>query len=181
MRFTNLPLLDRVAPRGPGWRRHVPPVLFLPCWRCWSSASPGRRTRCGCPGNAPPSWSRWTCPCRCRPTTSTPTGSAAAKAAAQEFVDDLPDQFNVGLVAFAGTAAVVVPPTTDREAVTTAIGNLTTRAGTAIGEAVFSSLDAVRSFDQRGGRPTRRRPRIVLLSDGDNTSGRWVADAMRRP
>ena len=41
--------------------------------------------------------------------------------AATEFVDVLPARINLGLVSFAGTATTLVPPTTDRDAVTGAI------------------------------------------------------------
>src|SRR5690606_12105440 len=73
---------------------------------------------------------------------------------------------------------VSVPPTTDREAVLRAIDRLTTDSGTAIGEAVHSSLQAIATLDARA----EEEPppaHIVLLSDGSNTTGRSVADAAR--
>jgi Ca-activated chloride channel family protein len=98
----------------------------------------------------------------------------SAKDAARRFVDGLPDEFNVGLVAFAGSAAVLVPPGTDREALHEGIERLVEGAtgvqGTAIGEAINTSLGAVKGFD---GQAAENPPpaRVIVLSDGANTSG----------
>ena len=106
-----------------------------------------------------------------------PNRLEAAQAAAIRFVDELPATLNVGLVSFAGTASVLVTPTHDRLPVENAIENLALAESTAIGEAIFTSLDALVNAppDQTGEPPPAR---IVLLSDGETTVGRPDADAV---
>src|SRR5262249_22119331 len=110
-----------------------------------------------------------------------PTRLIAAQNAAKEFVDLLPPRINLGLVSFAGSANVMVTPTTDRSAVKRAIDNLQLAERTAIGEAVFSCLDSIKTFQtqlagQEGGTPPPAR--IVLMSDGSNTWGRTPEQAV---
>jgi Ca-activated chloride channel family protein len=71
---------------------------------------------------------------------------------------------------------VLVSPTKDRSEVVAGIDGLTLAEATATGEAVFTSLDAIRSVpaDGANGAPPAR---IVLLSDGYRTSGRSIEDA----
>ncbi|NHC46152.1 VWA domain-containing protein [Motilibacter aurantiacus] len=99
-----------------------------------------------------------------------------AKAAAREFVAGLPEKFNVGLVAFSGSAATVVEATQDHAAVEAAIDTLQLGNGTAIGEAVFSGLDAVAGVPGAAGQ-SAAPARLVLLSDGANTTGRSLVEA----
>lgn len=97
----------------------------------------------------------------------------AAKGAARDFLQLLPAGFNVSLVSFAGTAAVVVPPTPDRGVVGAAIDNLQVAPSTAIGEGIYSSLDAMAQAPADTDHPDEPAPgAIVLLSDGYTNVGR---------
>ncbi|WP_091554441.1 VWA domain-containing protein [Micromonospora pattaloongensis] len=175
VRFTNLRLLDRVAPRVPAWRRHLPAGLFLGMLSLLvvGFARPTADVRVA--------RERATVMVAVDVSTSmlatdvSPNRLSAAKSAAHGFVDDLPKQFNVGLVAFAGNASVLVAPDTNRETLDAGIDRLTEGVtgtqGTAIGEAINTSLEAIRSLDAKAAQDPPPS-RIVLLSDGANTSGR---------
>nr|MDQ3385172.1 VWA domain-containing protein [Actinomycetota bacterium] len=103
-------------------------------------------------------------------TDVSPSRLEAAKAAATSFTGLLPDQINLGLVSFAGSAAVLVPPTTDRDVVYSAIDRLTLAEATAIGEAIVTSLTAIESSS--GEVQGEEVPaHIVLMSDGETTAG----------
>lgn len=73
----------------------------------------------------------------------------AAKAQAKQFVQSLPVRFNVGLVSFCDNASAVLAPTMDRDAIDHGIDGLQLCKGTAIGEAVFTAVNSIRSFDAR--------------------------------
>ena len=95
---------------------------------------------------------------------------AAAQAAAKSFADDLTPGINLGLVAFSGTASVLVSPTTNRAATKTAIDNLQLSERTATGEAIFTALQSVDTLAAvLGGGDQAPPARIVLLSDGKQT------------
>jgi Ca-activated chloride channel homolog len=101
----------------------------------------------------------------------------AAQDAAKRFAEKVPRQYKIGLVSFSGVATSLVTPTTDRAALDSAIETLRADGATAIGEAIFSSLDALRSTQP--GVTKLRSARILLLSDGENTTGRSTDQAAR--
>jgi len=178
-RFSNVALLATVAPRRPGWRRHATFALLLVGLTVLSVgvAQPTAAVRVA----------------RDRATVMLaldvslsmqaqdvlPDRIDAAKAAAKTFVDLLPPRINLGLVKFGGAASVVVPPTTDREELKVAIDGLQLQDSTAIGEAVFTCLDAISLFSKTAttGTEAPAPARIVLLSDGANNKGRSPAAA----
>jgi len=176
VRFATLPLLEKVAPTRPGWRRHAPAAAFLLTLIALVLAIARPAAAVQVPRERATVLVAVDTSASMEATDVQPSRIAAAKEAAREFVDELPEEFNVGLVAFSGSASVVVAPTTDRAAVDAGIERLTLSERTAIGEAVYAALDSVASFDAEAG--TDPPPaRIVLLSDGSNTTGRSVQDA----
>jgi Ca-activated chloride channel homolog len=170
-RFTDLSLLASVAPRGPAWwKRHLPAALLLLSLIAMV-ISLGRPT-----SNERIPRERATVVMAIDVSNSmaaddvSPTRLAAAQDGALAFVNRLPPRLNLGLVAFDGTATVLVSPTTDRDAVRNAIGGLQLGPGTAIGDAVATSLQSIASVPGEPGQPPAPG-RIVLLSDGETTRG----------
>ncbi len=171
LRFSNLALLDKVAPRGPGWRRHLPAIVFVAMLGLLVVGFARPSANAKVPRERATVLIALDVSNSMAATDVEPDRLEAAKSAALAFVERLPARFNVGLVAFDGTASLVVAPTTDHQAVDNGIESLQTGPATAIGEAVFSSLEAIANFDAQAG--TNPPPsRIVLLSDGANTAGR---------
>ena len=145
VRFTNLDLLDTVAPKRPGL---APPRPRRRLPRRAGGARRGLRPARPATNRVPASGPRSSWPstprCRWRPPTSRPPASRPPSRRPTTFVDILPAKINVGLVTFNGTPARCGcrrPPTATPCA--TAIDNLELGERTAIGEAIFASLDAI--------------------------------------
>jgi Ca-activated chloride channel family protein len=182
VRFTNLKLLDRVAPKRPGWRRHVPAGLFLAMLALLVAGFARPQAEVQVPRERATVLVAVDVSRSMLAADVAPDRLTAAKAAAREFVAGLPEEFNVGLVGFAGSASVFVPPTVDRSAVGTGIDRLSEGAaglsGTAIGDAIATSLGSIRSLDATAGEDIPPA-RVVVLSDGANTSGQDPDEAAR--
>jgi len=180
VRFTNLKLLDRVAPKQPRWRRHVPAGLFLAMLALLIVGFARPQAEVQVPRERATVLVAVDVSRSMLADDVDPDRLTAAKAAAHEFVANLPAEFNVGLVGFAGTASVFVPPVTDRAAVDAGIDRLAEgtagRAGTAIGDAISTSLEAIRTLDAEAGEDVPPA-RVVVLSDGANTAGQDPAEA----
>ena len=176
IRFTNVDLLRSLAPKGIGPRRHVGAVAMLLSMLVLSlgMARPSVDTRE--PLERATVVLAIDVSLSMQATDVAPSRIEAAKSAARDFVKQLPASFNVGLVAFAKSANVLVSPTKERSAVLQSIAGLQLAEATATGEAVFTSLESIRSVptDGAAGLPPAR---IVLLSDGYRTAGRSIEDA----
>lgn len=178
LRFSSSELFDSVAPAKPGFRRHIPPAVFLLALSglVVAVAQPARQVRV--PRERATVIVAIDVSLSMQAKDVDPDRLQAAQEAANRFIDELPATLNVGVVSFAGTASVLVTPTRDRLPAHNAIDNLRLAESTAIGEAIFTSLDALASAPSDG---TDDLPpaRIVLLSDGETTVGRPDADAVR--
>jgi Ca-activated chloride channel homolog len=180
-RFSNTELLGSVAPRRPGWRRHLTFALLLIALLVLSLGVAKPATAVRVPRDNATVILAIDVSLSMEATDVLPSRIAAAKDAGRHFVGLLPKRINLGLVAFGGTANLLVPPSLDRHAVKVAISRLHLETSTAIGEAIFTSLQAIQVFTRSNTSPgSKPAPaRIVLLSDGTNTVGRPVSLAVR--
>jgi Ca-activated chloride channel family protein len=170
VRFTSVDLLASVAPRRPGWQRHLPAVGLLAAvvLLVFGIARPAQATKVA----------------RERGTviialdTSESMGATdvdpnrldAAKQAATRFVDSLPQGLQVGLLSFDQEASMVVSPTSDRDAVVSGISQLQLGPGTATGPAISLALQSIAS-QPKAADGTTPPAVIVLMSDGTPTIG----------
>lgn len=171
VRFTNVALLDVVAPRRPGWRRHAVAVIVLGAMAALvgAVAEPTREVRV--PRQRATVVLAIDTSYSMEATDVAPSRVEAAQAAAKSFVTDLPESIYLGLVTFDRAARIRVTPTTDRAPVYAAIDALELAPATAIGEAIFASLEAAASAPPGGdGEPPPAS--IVVMSDGKTTVGR---------
>lgn len=143
VRFATLPMLAKVAPASPGWRRHAPAAALLAAFLVLAVAAARPEAEIRVPHERATVMIAVDVSRSMDATDVEPTRIGAARDAASAFVEELPDTFNVGVVAFAGDAMVMATPTTDRDAVVRELQSLTLRDSTAIGEAVFTSLDQI--------------------------------------
>ncbi len=171
VRFTNLALLDSIAPKRPGWRRHVPATAFVLAMIAMVTAfaRPARPVKV--PRERATVVMAIDVSLSMEATDVQPNRLIAAQEAAKSFVDIVPGRLNLGLVAFSGTAQVLVSPTTDHALLKRSIDNLELGPRTAIGEAVFASLGSIASVVSEPGQAPPPG-RIVLMSDGETTVGR---------
>jgi Ca-activated chloride channel family protein len=178
-RFSNTELLASIAPRRPGWRRHVTFALLVAALAVMSvgAAHPNKKVRV--PRDTATVMLAVDVSLSMKATDVLPDRITAAKKAADTFADLLPPKINLGLVAFSGNADVKVSPTIDRDSFKIAVDGLQLGEQTAIGSAVFSCLDAISTFSKsttpKGSKAAPAR--IVLLSDGSSNTGRTLTDA----
>jgi Ca-activated chloride channel homolog len=187
VRFTNLDLLANVVSAKPGWRRHVPPALYLLALAALlvSLARPQALTLV--PKEQATVVLVMDVSGSMNATDVSPTRLVSSQRAAVTFIEELPEKFRVGIVSFASTAQTLTRPTTDRVAVYEAIDSLHAEGATAMGDGIERALDAKRPptppSSGSTARPSPSPPApqggadqaplvVLLLSDGANTQGR---------
>jgi Ca-activated chloride channel family protein len=173
-RFANPALVPNLVAASPAWRRHVAPILALAALALLviGVARPHvvrdvKRDEATIILAIDTSRSM-------AATDVQPTRFDAAKQAALAFLDEVPDNYSVGIVSFSTSADPVLPPTTDREAARTALAELRLGSGTAIGSAITRSVDLALEPTDEQAKPQageRSPAAVLLLSDGAQTTG----------
>jgi Ca-activated chloride channel family protein len=196
VRYSSLSLIRDVLPKQARWKRHIPFALFLLALAglvfalvrpvAVVSVPTAKRTiilaidvsRSMCGVDIPPN------------------RLEAAKAAASAFIQQQNSNTEIGVVAFAGFAAVVQPPTNDQELLLDAIDNLRVARRTAIGSGILKSIDTLAESDQSispstlnpsTANPLAPTPQgdykpaiIVVLTDGVSNVGPRPLDAAQQ-
>ncbi|HCT81089.1 MAG TPA: VWA domain-containing protein [Micromonosporaceae bacterium] len=176
VRFSNLELLKTLAPKGIGWRRYLAAGSFLAGLAMLVLSMTKPSMEMDRPLERATVVLTIDVSLSMQAADVSPTRIEAAQQAAKQFVRELPEGYNLGLVSFARTAQVLVSPTKDRQLTLEAIDALQLAEATATGEAVFTALDAIRAIPSDGTNELAPA-RILLLSDGYRTYGRPIEEA----
>jgi Ca-activated chloride channel family protein len=189
VRFTNLDLLADVVTKTPGWRRHLPPALFLLALGLLllglakpQAIVPVTKEEARVVLVMDSSESM-------RATDVFPDRITAAREAAEAFLDRSPAHLDVGLVTFSSEPTRMLSPTDDRGMVRQLLGLLNPAGGTAMGDALLRAVEMGRSVGapthesipesapQQDPAPGASLPKeenptaVILLSDGANSAG----------
>jgi Ca-activated chloride channel family protein len=163
-------LVESVAPRRPGWRRHAPMVAFALALVALVLAAARPQATVAVPVEHASIMLATDVSGSMQATDVEPSRLVAARRAARAFVADVPRAVNVGVMAFSGRARMLQSPTPERDEVYAALARLQPGGGTATGAAIAASVRALRTPAAPGRRPPPAA--IVLISDGASTKGK---------
>jgi len=167
LRFANMEVLESVAPARLSRLRHLPTILLAASLVLLTTAMAGPTTDVRIPLNRAVVMLVIDVSESMAATDVAPNRLAAAQEAGKQFTDELTPAINLGLVAFAANATLLVSPTTNRGAVKAAIDGLQPAPKTATGEGLFTALQAIATVGAvMGGGDGPPPARIVLESDG---------------
>ena len=140
LRYASLAIVKQAMGPGMGWRRHVPPALFLLalCLMLFAASRP--LAVVPLPSDHATIVLAIDVSLSMRATDIKPNRLVAAQEAAKVFLQELPKGIRVALVTFAGTAQLVQPATLNREDLVAAIDKFQMQRGTAVGSGLVVSL-----------------------------------------
>ncbi len=196
LRYANLALVKQAMGKSAGWKRHVPPALMLVAIAVLLLAAARPAAVITLPSQQETIVLAMDVSGSMRAADVLPNRLVAAQEAAKAFVAELPRSVRVAVVQFAGTAAIVQPPTHSRDDVYAAIDRFQLQRGTATGSGIVLSLATI--FPEAGidlsqitgqkamppGPNDKPRPdftpvepgsyssaAIIMLTDGQRTTG----------
>jgi Ca-activated chloride channel homolog len=209
LRYASLSLVKEALGAGQRFRRHIPPLLFLVALIAMITAIARPAAIVTLPSQHRTIILAMDVSGSMRATDVQPNRISAAQAAAKAFVAEQPSNVRIGVVSFAGTAAVVQPPTQNREDIYAAIDRFQLQRATAIGSGIIVSLatifpdagidvssliyggnasrgiplDQARKTDKPAFTPvppgSYTSAAIILLTDGQRTTGPDSIEAAR--
>jgi Ca-activated chloride channel homolog len=167
VRFPAVATLAPLLPRVPSWRRQLPLALFLASLAALALALARPHATVAVPKEQASIVLVMDVSRSMLADDVDPSRLEAARAAAQRFLEEVPDEARVGAVAFSTDPHTVEPPTDDRDDIEDLVDALSADGGTAAGDALATALGLVDG-------PAEDRPptAILLLSDGETTTGR---------
>jgi Ca-activated chloride channel homolog len=181
---SSVALIRAALPGRTSWRRRIPVYLFLTGLLALAGALARPQATVAVPSNNTSILLAIDVSSSMCSSDVSPNRLTAASEAARNFIRKQNDGTRIGLVAFAGVAGLLVPPTTDKDKLLEAIDNLKTARGTAIGQAILTSIDAIAELNPNVAKtgvdlnepgtalPAAFQPdTIVVLTDGSNTTG----------
>ncbi|MBB2942519.1 Ca-activated chloride channel family protein [Actinoplanes lutulentus] len=182
---SSVALIRAALPGRTAWRRRIPVFLFLAGLLAVAGAITRPQASVAVPSNNTTILLAIDVSGSMCNTDIAPNRLAVAVDAAREFVESQEGDTKIGLVAFSGIAGLLVAPTSEKQPLLDAIDTLKTSRGTAIGQAILTSVDAIAEInpdvaatgaelgdttttpDQQDYEPDT----IVVLTDGSNTTG----------
>ena len=180
VRVTSIALVRAAVPGRTRWIRRIPPALFVAGLALLAVGAARPQAEVPVPQRSATILLALDTSMSMCSTDVEPNRLTAAKKAAAEFVESQRGGPRIGLVTFSGTSGLLVPPTDDTDALIEALDDLMTGRGTAIGQAMLTSIDAIAEVDPSVA-PTGATPppgegghaaaAIVVLTDGANTQG----------
>jgi Ca-activated chloride channel homolog len=181
IRVTSIALVRTAVPGRSRWRRRIPAALLALGFAVLATGAARPQATVPVPSSSATIVLALDVSGSMCSTDVKPNRITAAEQAAGAFIKAQAGGPRIGLIAFSSTAAVLVPPTADTKQLTNALGGLTTSFGTAIGEGILTSLDAIAQVDPSvaptGADVSRKRAAgyaddvIVVLTDGSNNRG----------
>ena len=171
LKYANLSLVRDALARGAGRRRHVPPLLLLLALALMVVATARPEGEVLLPTKQETIILAMDVSGSMRATDVKPSRLGAAQDAARAFIGDQPKTTRIGIVTFAGTAALVQPPTHSRDELLAAVDRFQLQRGTAVGSGILVSLKTILpdvEFDLRSTNPrpkSRDGPRPLIGGD----------------
>ena len=188
LRYANLELVKEAMGKGLWWRRHLPPAILFAALAAMLTAIARPSALITLPSSHETVILAMDVSGSMRANDVEPSRIEAAQAAARAFIARQPRSTRIGVVAFAGSAALVQAPTSNRHDLRAAIDQLQLQHATAVGSGILVSLKALfpqEEFDIKKKAAAPAKPgsynsgAIILLTDGQTTAGPDPVDAAR--